>query len=287
MRNKLHIILLAISVLVLQNVQSQDLLRSLDDDSKVKPELLVLFNGTRIAAGHSVETAGIGELKMYIQHRFGDISNGIYDFFGLDLATMRLGFEYGLSDRFTIVLGRNTFEKTYDFALKAKIMSQKEGSIPLSMSLFVGSSINTMKNIYPESNSGFADRQSYTSQVLIARSIGRLSVQLSPTLLYNVYDYRTSASLFYQAIGIGAKVKLTDKVDFTTEYYLGLKELSFGNFNPLSLGIDLDTGGHLFQLVFSNSTGMFEKAFLTNNTGAWSTGNIYFGFNLIRTFYLK
>lgn len=284
--NKYRIVFVLI-ILSLINLQAkpQTLLDSLMSGNTDDYKKTELFMGSLISGGQSTETVARGELNFIIQHRFGKISSGLYEFFGLDMATMRLGFEYGLNDWLAASIGRSTFEKTFDLGLKARLMSQDNAGKPLAISVFIQSSANTLRNIYPEDYNNLPGRMSYFGEIIIGRNIGILSLQISPGILYNAYDYRISENYTHYALGFAGRVRLSDRVSFTGEYYQNLKDPPFNNYNPLSLGIDLDTGGHLFQLTFSNSTGMFNKALLTNNTGSWSGGDIYFGFNLIRTFY--
>ncbi|MBS0010844.1 MAG: hypothetical protein KFF49_05520 [Bacteroidales bacterium] len=283
-KKRIIVFLSALSLLSLP-VHPQSLLDSLRSDTDSQAERTVLFMGTMVHSGQSTETPAKGELLLNIQHRFGDITNGIYDFFGLDVATMRLGFEYGFNDWLSASIGRSTFEKTYDLGIKAKLMSQDNAGQALAISVFAQASKNSLRNIYPEDYDNLAGRMSYYGQLILGRNIGLFSLQISPVILYNAYDYRISDSFLYYALGFAGSIKVSDRLSITGEYFHGLKDLPLNNYNPLSIGVDIDTGGHLFQLMFSNSTGMFNKALLSNNTGSWSGGDIYFGFNLIRTFY--
>lgn len=264
---------------------SQSLLDSLRSDVQKEAKVVRLFQGNLIHGGQSSETPSAGEINFVIQHRFGNITNGFYDMFGLDAATIRLGFEYGINDRFSASIGRSTFEKTYDVGLKTRLMSQDDMNKPLTMTVFVQASVNTLRNIYPENYDNIAGRLSYSGQFMAGRKFGFLSLMLTPTIVYNSYDIRISDNLFYSSLGLGGSIRISDRISITGEYFYGFTDTQFTNYNPLSLGVDIDTGGHLFQLMFSNSTGMFNKALLTNNTGSWLDGDIYFGFNLIRTFY--
>ncbi len=283
-KGRLVIIMLTFSLFNL-SAWPQSLLDSLKSDISMETGKNELFMGSMIHSGQSTETPAKGELSLNIQHRFGEVTNGIYDLFGLDMATMRLGFEYGVNDWLAASIGRSTFEKTYDLGLKARLMSQDNGGQPLDISVFAQASKNSLRNIYPEDYDNLRGRMSYYGQLILGRNIGLFSLQISPSVLYNAYDYRISKNYTHYALGFAGRIKITDRVSLTGEYFHGLNDTPFNNYNPLSFGVDLDTGGHLFQLLFSNSTGMFNKALLTNNTGDWAGGDIYFGFNLIRTFY--
>ena len=245
------------------------------------------FKGSRIGNGQSTNLPGNGELQMFIGHRFGKISGGFYEFFGLDQATMRLGFDYGFNDWLAAGFGRSTMEKTWDLYVKSKIVGQKTGGSPVNFSLYAASSVNTLKNVYPSENDGFGDRVSVTVQGLVSRKFKRFSLQLAPVYVHTFYDPRTSGSEHMFSAGMAASLRLTRFMDLTAEYYAAIVKPSYDVTNPFTLGVDFDTGGHQFQLVFTNAQAMFEKGLLSNTNGKWTAGDIYFGFNLVRTFYMK
>jgi hypothetical protein len=224
---------------------------------------------------------------MFIGHRFGKISGGFYEFFGLDQATMRLGFDYGFNDWLAAGFGRSTLEKTWDLYAKSRILGQKSSGSPVSFTLYAAGSVNTLKNIYPAGNEGFDDRLSLTVQGLLSRKFSRFSLQLAPVYVHAFYDPRTMGPEQLFSAGMAASVRLTKFIDLTAEYYAALVKPSYEITNPLTLSVDFDTGGHQFQLVLTNAQAMFEKGLLFNTNGKWTAGDIYFGFNLLRTFYMK
>jgi hypothetical protein len=236
---------------------------------------------------HSSDLPAAGELHFSIGHRFGEIKGGFYNMFGLDLATIRLGFDYGLSDRITIGTGRSTWEKTYDFYLKTGILEQSESGFPFSITGLATWSIATLRNFYPESNSGFTDRSSFSGQLLLARRQGKVSFQVSPSAFRNNFEVRDNGPLFLFYFPVTTAVRITKRLAISLQYIPVINRPAYSSENPLSIGFDIDTGGHQFQLIFSNSTGVFEKNLLTNTEGIWGDGKIYFGFNLIRVFYIK
>ena len=266
------------------SLSGQGLLDSISFDTEPVVSGTGLFAGTRLAGGATVETANRGELKMLIQHRFGNLSGGLYQFFGLDQATMRLGFEYGITDRITVSVGRSTEGKSYDGSVKAAIASGKIGNMPAALSFNGEASSNTIRGIYPEEYDNMGGRISISAQLLGAVSAGRFTFQAAPAFLYTGYELSTFQPERYILIGTGAKFEVSSRVDITAEYYYNMNRNGEQE-NPLTIGVDLDTGGHLFQLVFSNSTGMINRNLFTGTTGSWSEGDIYFGFNLVRTFY--
>ena len=281
-------ITIIITGLTINPSPGQDL-DSLLNTASQTPERSVVegFKGMRVGNGQSTSLPGDGELQMFIGHRFGKISGGFYEFFGLDQATMRMGFDYGFNKWFAAGFGRSTLEKTWDLNVKSRILGQQQGGSPINFTIFVSGSVNTLKNVYPAGNDSFADRLSISVQGPISRKFRRFSLQASPVYLHTFYDPRTAAAVDIFSAGFAASLKLTRFIDLTAEYYHMLLKPSFETTNPFTLGIDIDTGGHLFQLVLTNAQAMYDKGLLSNTIGKWSSGDIYFGFNLVRTFYLK
>jgi hypothetical protein len=239
------------------------------------------FKASRIMNGHSVERMTTGQLDFRISHRFGTINSGAYEFFGLDQAHIHLSLEYGINDWLMVGLGRGTFEKTVDGFTKISLLRQSSGpeSKPVSISLFSGIYINGLRWSEPERENEFIHRLSFAHQLLIARKFSPgFSFQITPSYLHqnlveSVYDPNDMFS-----IGAGTRLKLTKRISFNAEYYYLFKPdnetLSTDLYNPLSLGFDLETGGHVFQIVMTNSVGMRENAFLGHTTGRWLDGDI-------------
>ena len=248
-----------------------------------------IFKTTRIVNGQSIENVGAGVLDFRILHRFGALSQGGYNFFGLDQATMRLGLDYGITKKLMIGIGRSTFEKQYDAFVKYKIVSQQVGehNIPLSIS-YVGTSIyKSLKDLSLAYQPYTSDKFSFAHQILIARKFNdQFSLQITPTLLhYNIVENKTIPNDFY-SLGIGFRQKISKRVNITTEYFYRYNKLD-GYYDPLSVGVDIETGGHVFQLHVSNSTGMTERTFINETAGSWAKGDLRFGFNISRVFTLK
>jgi hypothetical protein len=223
-------------------------------------------------------------------HRFGKLNDGAYNFFGLDNASIRLGLDYGITDRLAIGIGRSSIEKTYDGYIKYKLLQQTEGmkKIPVSVSILGTISNYTLRfSDKPYMNAKF--RTIYATQLLVARKITEsLSLQVSPTWIhYNIVPTKNDNNDVFAAM-IGGRMKLTKRLSLTAEYnYLLPDQLpSYDLRNSLSLGFDIETGGHVFQLIFSNSQGMIEQQFIGRTTGEWGNGDIYFGFNISRNFTL-
>lgn len=263
-----------------------DLLNQLQkQDSTRRDPVSATFKSTRVVNGHSVETVKKNHLDFRISHRFGALNSGAYQLFGLDQATMRLGFEYGISDRFMVGVGRSTFQKAYDFLGKYKLLEQTTGgkNMPVSVTLFGSLAIATV-----DKELEFQDKITYSGQVLIARKFGeKLSLQLSPTWLYRNHPVVTGDEKILLAVGIGGRYKLSKRVSLNGEYFYTAREkntLTAPYHDSMSFGVDIETGGHVFQLHFTNSLGMIEKQFIGETSGSWGKGDIHYGFNLSRTF---
>lgn len=263
-----------------------DLLNELSkQDSAQTVPVTATFKSTRVVNGQSVETMKKKHLDFRISHRFGKLNSGAYQFFGLDQATMRLGFEYGLTDDLMIGVGRSTSQKVYDFFGKYKLLKQSAGArnIPVSVTLFGGTGVATV-----DKERDFQDKLYYSAQVLVARKFGeRLSLQLSPTYLYRTMPDVTGDEKVLFAVGIGGRFKLSKRVSLNGEYFYTAREkntLTAPYHDSMSFGVDIETGGHVFQLHFTNSLGMIEKQFIGETTGSWGKGDIHYGFNISRTF---
>ncbi len=249
------------------------------------------FKTTRIINMHSVENAAAGVMDFRISHRFGFINSGAYDLFGLDQALMRIGFEYGVTDRLMVGFGRSNVNKAYDSFLKYKILRQGSGkrNIPVSVSYFASAVCNTVKWSDPNRDNYFSSRMQYTHQLLIARKFNNdLSLQLTPTLVHKNLVPTVQDKNDILAMGFGGRYKLTQRFSVNGEYiYVLPNQITSTFYNSLSLGVDIETGGHVFQLHLTNSTSMLEPGFITESIGQWKKGGIHFGFNVSRVFTVK
>lgn len=283
-------IILTIFILGISNqFFGQDLLDILDKETpKTANIVTATFKGTRILNGHSIENRKDKELEFIISHRFGRINLGFDELFGLDQSNIRFALEYGLNDNLTIGFGRSSFEKTYDSFLKYSLLKQKNGenSFPFAVSLFGSVAVKTLKDYDPIDKRTFAESLFYVGQVLIARKVSpSFSYQLTPT-----YVHRNTVRIIADphdifALGFGTRMKLSKRVSFNSEYYVTFNESkSIDARNSLAFGIDIETGGHVFQLILSNAITMIEKSFITESTGNFFGGDIHFGFNISRTF---
>lgn len=236
-----------------------------------------------------MEFIGKGILDVRILHRFGPVNQGIREFFGLDQASMRMGFDYGLSKNLTIGIGRSTLRKELDGFVKFRSVHQATGpgGAPVSLILIAGMSIITQENDDPAKEVTFNSRLGYYYQAVIGRKFNqKFTLQLSPTIVHRNQVLLNDDNDTY-ALGIGSRFKLSKRVAFVIDYFYVFNGLpKKQNYNPLSLGFDIETGGHVFQLHFSNASGMNERAFITETFNDWGKGDIQFGFNLSRVFTL-
>jgi hypothetical protein len=273
----------------------------LDSEEKAKNQnktqrTIATFKTTRLIDGHTVETTQGGVLDVKISHRFGQFNDGFYNMFGLDEASIRLGMDYGLTNRLTVGGGRSSYQKLYDGYLKYRLLWQSEGkkNIPVSITLLAAAAFETdtaaMKNEKKISVSPTtADKFSYAYQVLIARKFSpAFSLQLMPSLVHeNLVDSSATSNDIF-AIGAGTRIKLTQRSSISLEYFYTFPGTRLpGTYNTFSIGYEIETGGHVFQIHFSNSTGMTEKTFIAENYGRWSKGDIHLGFNISRVFTIR
>jgi hypothetical protein len=286
-------ITLLLAAFVTCHCLAQDINAMLDEESKKADKNRVdyttaTFKSTRLINGHSIETTGKRLLDLKVSHRFGNLNTGAYELFGLDNATMRFGFDYGLTDRFTIGVGRSTFEKQYDGFAKYKLLRQSSGkrNMPVSVAVLASIMLKTQKDRDVSIKRNFSDKLYYTYQLLIARKLSSsTSIQIMPTVVHHNIVQSVNEHNDIWAMGVGGRQKVSKRISINAEYYYVLPEYKLpGTHNSLAVGVDIETGGHVFQLHFTNSTGMTERTFISETTGQWSKGDIRFGFNISRIF---
>lgn len=270
-----------------------DLLELIDDESEKQP-VNATFKGTRLILGHSTKMQAKNTLEFIVSHRFGRVNQGAHDLFGLDDSSVRIALEYAPLDDLNIGVGRNSFDKTFDFFAKYRIVQQSTGpgSFPLSLVVLNSFTIRASPKAEDDPNIAFSDRLANVSQLLIARKISRaLSLQLMPSYVYknsptpNATGTVGDTNLF--AMGIGGRLKITPGVSFNTEYYYRVDPIEgTGRTNAFSVGFDIETGGHVFQLHLTNSVFGFERGIISETFDDFFDGDIHFGFNISRVFQL-
>lgn len=267
----------------------QDLLSLVDkNELKKKEHVSHAFKSSRVLNGHSMEFIGKGELDVRILHRFGEINSGLNNLFGLDQANMRLGFDYGVLNSLTIGVGRSNVGKELDGFIKFRPIWQSTGpgSFPLSIVLVSGITAHTQPWTDTANKNYLSNRLAFYNEIIIGRKFSEhFSLQLSPVFIHRNLVALAGDENDVYAIGIGTRMKLSKRIAIVADYHYIAKGLNKQIYkDPFSVGFDIETGGHVFQLLFTNATGMNEKSFITNTTSSWGKGSIRFGFNLSRIF---
>jgi len=278
-------------------MNAQDDLLSEIDTTATNETVASAFKSLKIVNLESTKLAAKGDFYFIVAHRFGFIDKGFDDFFGLDNANTQLKFLYGVNDWLTVHVGRSGFQETYDFAAKYRLFAQRENEFPVTIVGFNSVAINSelKKENYPKLQ--FENRLSYVAQVLISRKFSeKLSLEIAPSVFHentlrDLLDNNNALILpnpqdnTQFALGFGGRYKLTKRWSVNVDYAAHLNRASQSNYkNPLSIGVDLETGGHVFQMHFTNAQAMHETGYLGQTSGNWSKGEIAFGFNLVRVF---
>lgn len=291
---QLYILLVVVCVFAnTASAQDEDLLSMVGGDEKPKKERVkYAFKSPRVINSHSIEFLNPGTLDFRILHRFGQLDQGYKNFFGLDQASMRMSFDFGIMHNLMAGVGRSTFNKELDAFVKYAPIRQSTGgklNSPVTVALVSGITMDGMDWADPSRTNYFTSRLAYYFQAVIGRKFSEgFSLQVSPTMVHkNLVQLESDPNNIY-ALGIGGRLKVSKRVALTWDYnhvLVGMPDS--GYYHPLSVGVDIETGGHVFQLHFSNATGMNERAFITETTGNWGKGEVRFGFNLSRVFQLK
>lgn len=276
-------LLLLFVFIPLLSFSQNDLLAGIDSTA-TKENVTSAFKGLKIVNLESTKLAAKGDLYFIVAHRFGSVKDGFEGFFGLDNANTQLKFVYGLTDYLTISAARS--ELAYDFSTKYTLLNQKTEGFPVSIAGFSSLAINnTLKeSLYPKLT--FNDRFTFVQQLLISRKFSeKLSLEIAPTVFHENFIDNTLQNNTQYAIGMGGRYKLSKRWSLNIDYAAHLNRASNSLYkNPLSIGFDLDTGGHVFQMHFTSSQGIHEAGYLGQTTGDWTKGDVFFGFNLLRVF---
>lgn len=258
-----------------------------EEETKVNapaPPTKSTFKGTYIINGPSVELIGPGELQFMFQHRFGTFENGAYDLWGMDEANIRLSFDYGLTRWLNIGVGRTNVNKVYDGNIKARIVRQQSGGSPVTLVAYGTINYNTFRWNNPEQDEPI-NRLAYSADLLIARKFSeRISIQVSPTYVHRNLVSNSAANDVF-TVGFAGRYKFSKRMALMLEYHLVPAGQNTSVYVPVaSIGVDIETGGHVFQLHLSNTNYMNEYLFLTENTSKWSKNQFRMGFNVSRIF---
>ncbi len=267
------------------NAQDTDLIKLAGVDSVGKERVTMAFKSSRVINQHSMEFIAKGTMDFRILHRFGPVNSGFENFYGLDEANFRFGFDFGISNSLTVGIGRSNVNKEWDGFIKYRPVWQTVGGSPVSLVWVSGMTVNSTPWTQPDRENYFSSRLGFYHELIIGRKFSQgITLQMTPVFVHrNLVDSMINDNDTW-ALGFGGRIKLTKRTAFVFDYHVILAGKQAGTYNPLSLGVDIETGGHVFQLHVSNATGMNEKAFLTNTTDDFWSGDIRFGFNLSRMF---
>lgn len=289
--NRISVFLLFLFVCNKASAQEEDLLNLLGTQEPRKEIIKNAFKSTRVINNQSMEFLSPGTMDFIILHRFGQISEGMGNFFGLDQASMRMALDFGIMQNLMVGIGRSTYKKELDGFVKFAPIRQSTGpnNFPATIAISAGTTLNTLPWSDPARKNYFTSRLAYYTQVIIGRKFNQnLSLQISPTMVHNNLVASQSIPNDVFASSLGGRVKVSKRMALTFDYTYVISGIDKNVYkDPLSFGLDIETGGHVFQLHFSNSTGMNERAFITETTGSWDKAEIRFGFNLSRMFQIK
>lgn len=309
-------LLFVFASLCLSSFGQEDLLSLVDDKKDDKPQkIYATFKTYKLGNAQTIETVKKKNLDFRISHRFGNVYNtdlgddalndAAHSYFGFDNASdIRWSFDYGVTDNLTIGIGRSRFKEMYDGSIKWKLLSQKEHfKIPVSITLFLDMGYTSVKPevMYAGIDKNFktndVHRFNYFSQLIIASKLTNwLSLEVLPSYFHrnfiaervNENNNAQDANAFF-SLGVGGRIKLTKRMCLIADYFYNFHPFYQNNpdvFNPLAFGFEMETGGHVFSLFFTNSSALIENSFIPYTTDTWSKSQVKFGFCISRTFAL-
>jgi hypothetical protein len=264
-----------------------------------------VFSSARLINANTTELVPKGILEFKVTHNFGDIggdNGGVENFFGLDNATdVRIGFQYGLSKRMNLIAARakgaSLVQQLYEVGIKYRILQQAtDGKHPLSLTLFANNVISAMKaNAQPDQENSFAkfsDRLSQTVQLIAAKKIGKVSVQLNPTFVNRNYVIPGDDKGIF-AMGGALRLPVKGKFSLLFDYFHSFRSQEsidlFKNngikfYDAIGVGVEILTAGHVFHLNFTNATESLENRFIPRTVSSWGKGQFRWGFTIARDF---
>lgn len=286
---KTYLSFITLLFLSLSIAAQDDLLDELDEVTEKGTSFeLPAFKAMKIGNLQSTKVAEKGDLYLYVSHRFGTLKNGIETFFGLDNANTKIQLVYGFWEGVQLSIGRESLRQTYSTSAKIRLAQQSDKN-PFNFVFYGTANINTEIDDIQFPALEFGDRMSYATQLLVSRRFSdKFSFLVAPSYIrQNLQDLNlTGANNHNQfALGLGGRYKLSKRMSLNVDYAYNFNRDSNSLFNdPLTLGIDIETGGHVFQLLFSNAQSTNEPGFLSNAEGDWGDGHVFFGFNIVRVF---
>lgn len=279
---------LLVVFLVTISISAQDnLLKELENKNNVtNNSISSTFKSFKIVNLETPKLVAKKQLNFVVAHRFGTIKNGFEDLFGLDLANTRLSFTYGLTEKINVSFARSRFGNPYSFGVKYNLATQKKDGFPFTIAGLNQLGINDQLSKTTLPGLGFKNRLTSTHQLIIASKINnKLSLEFVPTFLHDGLVVEQKQDNAQYALGFGGRYLFTKRMGIVVDYAAHLNRANQSNFNnPLSIGLEIETGGHVFQLSFSNAQGMYENSFINRADGDWLKGDIFFGFSINRIF---
>jgi hypothetical protein len=277
-----------------------------EDSGAVREKVTATFKSSRIINIQTNETVKRRTLDFRVAHRFGNIGDdyetAFHNFYGLDAsADIRIAFEYGITDALTIGLSRSKILENLEGLVKYRLLQQVKGKIPVAITLFANTAFtprNDPGGYYEERNDeGNIERKplrrlSYTSQLIIARKFSpHFSFLVAPTVIHHNFVENPLDDNTKYAVGVGGRVKVTRSMAIVADYFYNLSDLreinnDYGFYNPLGAGVEFETGGHVFSIMFTNAAAIIENEFITHTTDSWTDGGYKFSFNISRNFRL-
>jgi opacity protein-like surface antigen len=285
---------LLLAALAAPAAQAQaDLLGQLEQETKKDASTQLVdatFKSTRLINGHTVETPGEGTMVFLFSHNFGTVNQGFSTLFGFDNAQVRIALEYAITDRLEVGFGRSSLDRTLDGFVKYRALRQSTGlhAMPVSVTLLGSAAVTTQK--YTDGlDRTLGLRTAYTYQALIGRKFSpEFSFQLMPTLIHRNLVLRAGENNDVYALGGGGRYKFTKRFSVNAEYHYLLSRFTADHqYNSAGVGVDIETGGHIFQLHVTNSPGLVEKQFIAETDHTFFSGNLYYGFIVSRNFTVK
>jgi hypothetical protein len=314
--------LIAVSALLAGRIQAQDDLLGLVEDKKdEKPrKVYATFKTYRICNAQTIETVKKRHLDFRISHRFGNIydadlknpTNTMFQHaFGMDAASdIRFSLDYGITDKITVGLGRSRMNKMVDASIKWRLLEQTANfSTPVSITFFSDIGYTHAPTNEEPLYSNVTDasgnriktnelhRLNYFTELIIACKFNDwVSLEVLPGFVYRNFipekinpKNNSLDQNGFVTIGFGGRVKLSKRMSIIGDYFFNTASYYMGNptaFNPLALGFEMETGGHVFSLFFTNAAGLIENNYIPYTRDTWTKGQVKFGFCISRTFSL-
>ena len=281
---KKHLLIFCTSLFVITSLSAQDdLLDELNENTSDSSFEMPAFKAMKIGNLQSTKMADQGDFYLIVSHRFGPLKDGFDTFLGLDEASTKIQLLYSFWEGVQFSISRESYNRTFAAAAKIRLARQSK-SFPVNLVAYTTINRNTLidETTFPELKS--SDQQSYATQLLISRRFSdSFSFQLAPTYLReNLQNLNVVPEEKYNqfALGFGGRFKLSKRMSFNAEYVYNMSRAEDSPFdNSYAFGLDIETGGHVFQLLFTNSQSTNEPGFINS-----AEGDIVFGFNVVRVF---